>query len=143
MIGRLVQAAGSMFVYFCVATLISQAVIGGYLWFAWQPSRDAFVQMLAVAQGVDLLAIRREDEDFVIVDIADNGCGIPEEELTKIWLTFHTSKAKKGGTGLGLPACLQIMERMRGRISVVSEVGIGSTFTLHVPVYRPGADEEA
>jgi signal transduction histidine kinase len=89
------------------------------------------------------VAIRREDEDFVIVDIADNGCGIPEEELTKIWLTFHTSKAKKGGTGLGLPACLQIMERMRGRISVVSEVGIGSTFTLHIPVYRPGAEEES
>jgi signal transduction histidine kinase len=89
------------------------------------------------------VAIRRENEDFVIVDLADNGCGIPEEELTKIWLTFHTSKGKKGGTGLGLPACLQIMERMQGRISVVSEVGVGSTFTLHVPVYRPGDEEES
>jgi len=89
------------------------------------------------------VAIRREDEDFVIVDIGDNGCGIPDEELTKIWLTFHTSKGKKGGTGLGLPACLQIMERMRGRISVVSEVGVGSTFTLHVPVYRPGDEDES
>jgi signal transduction histidine kinase len=37
---------------------------------------------------------------------------------------------------------LQIMERMRGRISVASEVGVGSTFTLHIPVYRPGADKE-
>lgn len=45
------------------------------------------------------IAIRREDANFVVVDIADNGCGIPEEELTKIWLTFHTSKAKKGGDG--------------------------------------------
>ena len=88
------------------------------------------------------VAIRQESPDFVMVDLADVGSGIPEEELTKIWLTFHTSKAKKGGTGLGLPACLQIMERMRGRISVTSEVGIGSTFTLHVPVYRPG-DEMA
>ncbi len=82
------------------------------------------------------VAIRQVDARFVIVDIADNGCGIAEEELTKIWLTFHTSKAKKGGTGLGLPACLQIMERMGGRISVVSEPGLGSTFTLHVPIYR-------
>ena len=89
------------------------------------------------------VAIRQESQDFVIVDIADNGCGIPEEELTKIWLTFHTSKAKKGGTGLGLPACLQIMERMRGKISVVSQVGLGSTFTLHVPVYHPGDEEES
>jgi signal transduction histidine kinase len=89
------------------------------------------------------VAIRRESRDYVIIELADNGCGIPEAELTKIWLTFHTSKAKKGGTGLGLPACLQIMERMRGKISVVSQVGVGSTFTLYVPVYRPGDDEEA
>jgi K+-sensing histidine kinase KdpD len=84
------------------------------------------------------IAIRQENEEFVRIDLADNGCGIPETELTKIWLTFHTSKAKKGGTGLGLPACLQSMERMGGRISVASEVGIGSTFTLFVPIYRPG-----
>jgi two-component system NtrC family sensor kinase len=84
-----------------------------------------------------LITIRQADQNFVIVDLADNGCGIPEEELTKIWLTFHTSKAKKGGTGLGLPACLQTMEAMGGKISVTSEVGLGSTFTLHVPIYRP------
>jgi GAF domain-containing protein len=84
------------------------------------------------------VAIRRENDDFVTVDIADVGCGIPEAELTKIWLTFHTSKGKKGGTGLGLPACLQSMERMGGKIDVTSQVGVGSTFTLHVPIYRPG-----
>lgn len=89
------------------------------------------------------VAIRQENDDFVIVDIADNGCGIPEEELTKIWLTFHTSKAKKGGTGLGLPACLQSMERMGGRIDVSSQVGVGSTFTLRVPIYRPGDENKA
>ena len=87
------------------------------------------------------IAIRQENEDFVTIDLADNGCGIPQDELTKIWLTFHTSKAKKGGTGLGLPACLQTMERMRGKISVVSRVGVGSTFTLNVPVYHPEIDE--
>ncbi|MCB9080067.1 MAG: GAF domain-containing protein [Anaerolineaceae bacterium] len=84
------------------------------------------------------VAVRPADANFVMVDIADNGCGIPEAELTKIWLTFHTGKAKKGGTGLGLPACLQTMEAMGGRISVVSQVGLGSTFTLHVPIFRPG-----
>ncbi|MCB0165521.1 MAG: GAF domain-containing protein, partial [Anaerolineae bacterium] len=86
------------------------------------------------------VAIRRADANFVMIDIADNGCGIPEAELTKIWLTFHTGKAKKGGTGLGLPACLQTMEAMGGRISVTSQVGVGSTFTLHVPIFRPGDD---
>jgi signal transduction histidine kinase len=89
------------------------------------------------------IAIRPENEEFVIVDIADNGCGIPAEELTKIWLTFHTSKAKKGGTGLGLPACLQSMERMGGKIDVTSQVGIGSTFTLHIPIYHPGDEDKS
>ncbi len=82
------------------------------------------------------VAVRQADKEFVTVDIADNGYGIPEDELTKIWLTFHTSKAKKGGTGLGLPACLQTMEAMGGKISVTSELGLGSTFTLHVPIFR-------
>jgi signal transduction histidine kinase len=87
------------------------------------------------------IAIRQADEGFVTVDIADTGVGIPEDELTKIWLTFHTSKAKMGGTGLGLPACLQTMERMGGQINVTSEVGVGSTFTLHVPVYCAESNE--
>lgn len=85
------------------------------------------------------IALHRDDDDdnFVTIIIADNGSGIPEDELTKIWLTFHTSKADKGGTGLGLPACLQSMERMGGKISVTSKIGVGSTFTLSVPVYYP------
>ena len=82
------------------------------------------------------IAIRQLNEEFVTVEIADNGSGIPTEDLDKIWITFHTSKAKIGGTGLGLPACLQSMERMGGKISLTSEVGLGSTFTLHVPIYR-------
>ncbi|MDX1522411.1 MAG: HAMP domain-containing sensor histidine kinase, partial [Anaerolineae bacterium] len=82
------------------------------------------------------IAIRQANEAFVTVEIADNGVGIAQDDLDKIWLTFHTSKANKGGTGLGLPACLQIMERMGGKISVTSEEGIGSTFTLSVPIYQ-------
>jgi signal transduction histidine kinase len=82
------------------------------------------------------ISIWKANAHFVRVAITDNGCGIPEADMTKIWLKFHTSKADKGGTGLGLPACLQIMEAMGGQISVSSEVGVGSTFTLHVPIYR-------
>ena len=82
------------------------------------------------------IAIRHEEELFVRIDVADIGPGIPEAEITNIWMTFHTTKSEKGGTGLGLPACLQIMENMGGRIGVTSEVGVGSTFTLHVPVWK-------
>lgn len=87
-----------------------------------QPSAHIFV------------TIRRANQEFVTVEIADNGCGIPEDELTKIWMTFHTSKGKKGGMGLGLPACLHIVERMGGKITATSKVDVGSTFTLYVPI---------
>jgi len=82
------------------------------------------------------ITFQPESSKFIRLDVSDNGQGIPEDELTKIWLNFHTSKAEHGGTGLGLPACLQIMEQMQGQISVASRVGQGSTFTLRIPVYR-------
>jgi K+-sensing histidine kinase KdpD len=82
------------------------------------------------------ITFQRESKNFVRVDVTDNGQGIPKEELTRIWLNFHTSKAEQGGTGLGLPACLQIMEQMQGQINVASRVGHGSTFTLRIPIYQ-------
>jgi signal transduction histidine kinase/CheY-like chemotaxis protein len=74
--------------------------------------------------------------DFVLVDVTDNGVGIPEEDLNKIWVTFHTTKGIKGHTGLGLPACRLILEQLGGHISVTSQPGRGSTFTVSVPVYK-------
>jgi signal transduction histidine kinase/CheY-like chemotaxis protein len=74
--------------------------------------------------------------DFVLVDVTDNGVGIPEDGLNKIWITFHTTKGIKGHTGLGLPACRLILEQLGGHISVTSQPGRGSTFTVSVPVYK-------
>jgi signal transduction histidine kinase len=103
--------------------------------------KNAMEAMAGTGPPHIFVAIRQANEEFVMIEIADNGIGIPESELEKIWLTFHTSKGSKGGTGLGLPACLQSMERMGGKISVTSEVGLGSTFTLAVPIYRPTETE--
>ena len=74
--------------------------------------------------------------DFVLVDVIDNGIGIAEENLNKIWITFHTSKGIKGHTGLGLSACRLILEQIGGHVSVVSQPGHGSTFTVSLPVYK-------
>jgi signal transduction histidine kinase len=74
--------------------------------------------------------------DFVLVDITDNGVGIPEDDLDKIWVTFHTTKGIRGHTGLGLPACRLILEQLGGHISVTSQPGRGSTFTVSIPVYK-------
>lgn len=70
---------------------------------------------------------------YVAVKIGDDGCGIPVGDLEKIWITFYTTKDTSKHAGLGLSACLRILEEMKGRIEVKSEQGVGSTFTVVVP----------
>ncbi len=70
---------------------------------------------------------------FVVVDVSDTGVGIPADQLDKIWMAFYTTKGDRGGTGLGLPACAQIVGDLGGRIAVQSEVGVGTTFSVHLP----------
>jgi len=74
--------------------------------------------------------------DFVLVDVIDNGVGIPEADLDNIWITFHTTKGLKGHAGLGLPACRLILEQIGGHISVTSQKGKGTTVTVSLPVYK-------
>lgn len=70
----------------------------------------------------------------VRVDIQDNGVGIPEEAQEKMFRLFYTTKPPGRGTGLGLPICQNIMQRLGGAITCESTVGTGSTFTLRIPV---------
>jgi len=73
----------------------------------------------------------------VQIRVSDRGLGIRESELGQIFDPFYRStavhEAQIHGTGLGLPLARSIAEAMNGRLSVVSEVGLGSTFTLHLP----------
>ena len=71
--------------------------------------------------------------------IRDNGCGIPADKLPKIFDPFFTTKSGpdetgRGGTGLGLAACREIIEAHKGRIRVASTEGKGTAFTLKLPV---------
>ncbi len=77
-------------------------------------------------------------ENLVEVAVTDNGSGIAPEDISKIWITFHTTKGQKGHSGLGLPAARLIMEQTGGSFAVASTLGQGSTFTFGVPVYTPG-----
>jgi len=74
-----------------------------------------------------------DDPGFIVVDVIDNGVGVPPEELDKIWMPFYTTKGSEGGTGLGLPACAQVIEQLGGKILVDSEVGLGTTFSVFLP----------
>lgn len=71
-------------------------------------------------------------EDRVLISVADNGAGVPEEFLERIFEPFKRAPSRAGvsGTGLGLATCRKVAERHGGSIICLSEVGIGSTFKV-------------
>jgi len=78
------------------------------------------------------------DNDMVDLVVRDYGCGIPAEKLPRIFDSFFTTKSGpdasgKGGTGLGLSMCRDIIEAHQGQIRVASTVGKGTAFTLKLP----------
>ncbi len=75
-------------------------------------------------------------EGICRVEVRDTGAGIPPSVLPHVFDPFFTTKSEGEGTGLGLSVNLGIVERHGGKILVESEVGIGTTFTLCLPVSR-------
>ncbi len=84
-----------------------------------------------------------EDASLLVADVTDTGVGIPPEQIDKVWMAFYTTKGERGGTGLGLPACAQIMGELGGKITLQSEVGVGTTFSVSIPAAQPGLDDAA
>jgi len=74
------------------------------------------------------------EEEQAIVEVSDDGHGIREEDLARLFSAFFTTKRE--GTGLGLPAVKRIARLHGGRVEVRSSVGQGSVFTIHLPVTR-------
>ena len=88
-------------------------------------------------RGQNLVSLRlRTVGEFVRLEVEDNGSGIPEDALSRVFDPFFTTKAQ-GGTGLGLAISKQIIEEVHGRISVESEVGRGTRFSVELPVAAP------
>ena len=71
--------------------------------------------------------------DYVVVEVADTGPGIPDESLDVIFEPFYTTKEIGVGTGLGLPICKKIIDEHNGLIFVESELGKGTSFKLFFP----------
>ena len=72
------------------------------------------------------------ERNYVEIVITDNGCGIPKENLEKIFDPFFSTKGQKG-TGLGLSVIWGIIDNHKGKIGVESELYKGTTFTIHLP----------
>jgi len=73
------------------------------------------------------------NDEFVEIRVIDNGCGIPKEQLPKLFEPFATTKGQKG-TGLGLAVTWGIVDNHNGTITVESEVGVGTSFIVRIPV---------
>jgi signal transduction histidine kinase len=81
------------------------------------------------------------NDDNVQIKIQDNGTGIPEENLSNIFEPFFTTKPVGHGTGLGLSVSYGIIKEHKGKIEVESEVGVGTTFTVTLPVHKTNEQE--
>jgi signal transduction histidine kinase len=92
----------------------------------------------AMPEEGKLIIGTRDNEGFLEVEIADTGCGIPEETIDKIFDPLFTTKAK--GIGLGLAVCKAIIDRHGGEIEVKSQVGKETTFIIKLPLNRRYGD---
>ncbi len=101
--------------------------------------RQAFLNLVRNAgeamanEGGELRVSSRAAEGQVVVCVADNGPGIEAEALPEIFEPFFSTK--DAGTGLGLALTQQIVQEHGGAISVDSEAGVGTTFTVRLPLY--------
>lgn len=99
--------------------------------------------------------IEHEDRGFVRISVRDTGVGIPEDKIEGVFNEFetvgHVSRHHKG-TGLGMPISRRLVESMGGRLTLTSEVGVGSEFHIDIPLEkvleesfygtRPGMDDD-
>ena len=101
--------------------------------------------------GLITLSAQLAEGDFVSISVTDNGRGIPPEDLPVLFNKFHRGKpvransttnedfledADVSGVGLGLYLGKNVIEQMGGRITVETEVGKGSRFDLHLPIWK-------
>jgi two-component system NtrC family sensor kinase len=90
-------------------------------------------------EGTIIVRTAMRDAGHVAVEVTDNGHGIPAEVLPKIFDPFFTTKPVGKGTGLGLSICYKIVQNHGGRLEVQSKPGVGTRFTMVLPVKPPTA----
>ncbi len=88
------------------------------------------------SQGTITIKTQQKD-NTVIITISDTGLGIPENLLGKIFDPFFTTKEVGKGTGLGLSLSYGIIKKHHGKITVNSELGKGSAFSIYLPIWQP------
>ncbi|AZV42589.1 hypothetical protein BAOM_1980 [Peribacillus asahii] len=81
-----------------------------------------------------LHVIQTNNQDTIQIDIRDEGSGMTQEQINRLGEPYFTTKEK--GTGLGMMVSYSIINQMNGQITVVSEQGIGTCFSIKLPIYQ-------
>lgn len=89
---------------------------------------------------IQLRLLPADSEGWVRIQVSDNGEGIPEGQIEGMFLPFKSSKGN-AGTGLGLAVAQKIVREHRGELTVSSQVGVGTTFTISLPINSPKGKE--
>jgi signal transduction histidine kinase len=75
------------------------------------------------------------NNNFLFVDFKDNGCGIEERDINRVFLPFFTTKGADRGNGIGLYFCKRTIEDIGGEIRIIeNKIGVGTTFSLKFPI---------
>lgn len=102
-------------------------------------ARDA-LQARSEDKQIEVFTLHGSGADDILVIVRDTGRGMSSTELERIFEPFYTTKAPGEGTGLGLATCHRIIAQHGGRIDVLSTVGEGTTFNVHLPIKGQAAD---
>jgi signal transduction histidine kinase len=111
--------------------------------------KQAFLNLVlngvqSMSNGGTLTLKARRDDEMILAEVLDQGCGIPPEAQEKIFELYYTTKEDKGGSGIGLAQTYQIMQWHYGSVEFDSIVGTGTTFRLRLPaaLAKPDRREE-
>ncbi len=98
---------------------------------------NMLINSLDAIEGEGIITVKTSVEnDNIVINIIDNGCGIAKEDIGKIFDPFYTTKEVGKGTGLGLSVSYGIIKKFGGNISVKSKVGEGCNFKILIPFYK-------
>ena len=87
----------------------------------------------AVGPGGLIEVTTSDERESFRISFQDNGVGIPRSNIKKIFEPFFTTKPTGSGTGLGLSICYRIMEKLKGKLEVISQENKGARFTVIIP----------